>query len=204
MPTKTVSQKAKSTRTQANRTKRQASQTVRTAKNAADEATKQQAVQTRNAAFTTVERAVDTARTTVQDAGFAYVGAADATVAVVRELPGRAVTLRTTGVKDVTEIARREYDAFTVRGRTVVDRILETPATRQARQQTGAARHQVQTAAGQVRKAAEDTAEAVEDVFQALETAAGRFGVPQGNVAKLRARVNGAFGQTTVQAKVSA
>ncbi|MEE8600486.1 hypothetical protein [Euzebya tangerina] len=133
------------------------------------------------------ELSAEDVKTLVTDSAYAYVGAGDLAVSVVRDLPGRLESLRKdqaalvkdapakaqTFVKDAPsklqaeinaqlDSVRGEVDTYATRGRKLVDGVTEAPATKRVLDQTEAARTQVKGAVTSVRKVVEQGREAAQ------------------------------------------
>jgi hypothetical protein len=117
---------------------------------------------------------------------YAWLGAGDATVAALRELPARAVELRDRAADlpqylgELRDAARREYDGMADRGRRLVVRVRRQRATAALREQAGntvratrAARTTATRSASSTRRATKGAATSARKTARTAATAAG-------------------------------
>lgn len=129
------------------------------------------------------EQAVRSLSTVARNSAYAWIGAGDLAVSVVRNLGEKAAELRAEapsslrtgvdpreirvrverGVGQVRTDATREFDRLSNRGRNLVESIQQSGSTRKAFSQLGVAQSQVKAAATSVTKAADLLGDAAED-----------------------------------------
>jgi hypothetical protein len=165
--------------TQAKKTSQAAKRTTRAAKTTAREGQ------------ATTRQAERTVRAFVSDGAYAALGVGDTAAGVLKGLPGQVGRIRKeapktveTSVKDVEQRVRnlwtetpdelkarldaarkeagKEFDAYARRGRSVVEAVRGSAATRRAVEQSKVARSQVKAATTSVRRAFGQSMEAVE------------------------------------------
>jgi len=149
-------------------------------------------------AVKSVERTV---KTVVVDSAYATVGLTDTAVAVLKSLPAKAAELREEApvtlkslrdqaprqltdrlhavseqgkatVEGLRHATEQQLDSYATRGRTVVDKVRGSAATKKALEQSRIARSQVKAAATSVRKAVGASADAVESAAEKAGTVA--------------------------------
>lgn len=140
--------------------------------------TKKQDTKTTAKTRSTAKQTERNARALLTDGAYAAVGLGDSTVELLRTLPVQVDKLRTEApktfesflspaeLKTRLEVARKdaekEFEAFATRGRTVVESISNSAATRRALEQTRTARAQVRAAVTSVRRAVGQSVDAAE------------------------------------------